>query len=66
MSLSINKDRTFLFIVRLDFSLLCLQHVLKCYLNICRFLQKYPENPETEESLEISLDEVAKELGKYL
>lgn len=33
---------------------------------ICRFLQKYPENPETEESLEISLDEVAKELGKYL
>lgn len=28
-----------------------------------KFLQKYPENPETEESLEISLDEVAKELA---
>ena len=39
--------------------------VLAMFLNFfCRFLQKYPENPQSEESLEISLDEVAKELGR--
>lgn len=39
--------------------------VFAMFLNFyCRFLQKYPENPQSEESLEISLDEVAKELGR--